>query len=146
LESDVNYSILLILLFIVPPLKVSCEIRQNLGRMTGRVRFIIDSPDTAVRPHQHGHTFGFFLIGALRGAIGHGHRPVGIAQQIGAEPDLLAPAFQIVQWTEGNAQDRGVFCLEVGDSITEPAGLDGSVAAEGAWIEPHQDVFAGLFG
>ena len=98
--------------------------------------------DLAVGPYEHGDACCAFLVCAFRRAIGQGDGPIGIAQQVGGQADVAAPLFQIIRRTEGNAQNDGVLVSIVLGSITEPVGLLSSIVAEGAGIEPEQDVLA----
>ena len=98
--------------------------------------------DLAVGPYEHGNTCCAFLFSAFRRAIGQGDGPIGIAQQVGGQADFIAPLFQVFRRAEGDSQYDGVLVSIVLGSITEPVGLLSSIVAEGAGIEPEQDVLA----
>ncbi len=116
------------------------QVRQRLARMRFGIHIFVSLEHLPVGPDQHGNPRGALLIGALRRAIGQGYRAVGVAQQFGGEADLVAPAFQILARTEGNAQQDGVLIGIFLGSSTEPIGFLGSIVAEGARKEPDQHV------
>ena len=96
----------------------------------------------AVRSDEDGDAGRALLIGAFGRPVGEGHGPVGVAQQVGGQTDFIAPGLQIVRRAECYAQQDGVLIGIFLDSSTEPIGLLGSIVAEGARIEPDQDVLA----
>jgi hypothetical protein len=104
------------------------------------VRRPVDLDHHAVRTDQNGDPFRPFLRRIFRGAIGNGDRPVGVAQKLGFEADLLPPALQIVGRAEGDSEKDGVFVGKVRGSITEPTGFFRSAVAEGARVEPDEHV------
>ena len=110
--------------------------------MRFRLGDFVGFDDLSVGPDQHGNAGRAFLVRAFRRAIGHGDRPVGIAQQVGGQADVVAPLFQVFRRAEGDSQYDGVLISIVLGSITEPVGLLGSIVAEGAGVEPEQNVLA----
>ena len=92
--------------------------------------------------NQHRDAGGALLVGAFGCAVGQCHGTVRIAQQIGSQTDIIAPVFEIVCRAESNTKYDGIFIGIVLGSITEPISLFSSVIAEGAGVEPEQDVLA----
>ena len=110
--------------------------------MRFRLGAFIGLDDLTVRTDEHGDSRCAFLVRAFRRAIGQCDGPIGIAQQVGGQADFIAPLFQVLRRAEGDSQYDGVLVSIVLGSITEPVGLLSSIVAEGAGIEPEQDVLA----
>lgn len=109
-----------------------------------RFRFgnLVGLQHLAIGANQHRDAGSTLLVGAFGCTVGQCHGTVGIAQQIGSQTDIIAPGFQIVRRAKGNPQYDGIFIGIVLGSITEPIGLFSSIIAEGAGVEPEQDVLA----
>lgn len=114
--------------------------------MAGRDRLGIDFYHPAIGADQYGQTHSSFLIAAVRRAIGHRDRTVGVVQQVGGETSLCAPARQIFWRAESNADQRSVPVLEFRGSITEPLGFGRSSAAKSARKKPDQHILSGVIG
>ena len=118
----------------------SAEVGEHLVRVVGGRYRVVAFEDGAVRADQHGDALRPLGFGVRRRAVGYRHRPVGVAQQVEREGELVPEGPVVLGRVETAPDDCRVLCLEVLDSVTEPVAFDGSAARVGLRIPPDQHI------
>ena len=105
--------------------------------MLRRADFPIHFRNRAVGADQVADSRGVALLRVCGGSIGDTNRPILIAQEVERKVEFVFEGL-IFRWSvTANANDHGVFCVEILDSITEPLSFDSSAGCIGLRVPPQ---------